>query len=323
MFEGMPFLPKPAALHIPDGFLTPEVAALGWLLAIVTVWYALRKTRSQLGERQVPVLGVLAAFIFAAQTINFPVAGGTSGHLLGGALAAVVLGPWAAVLVMTAVVGLQGFLFQDGGLLVMGWNILNMAVLTSLSAWLLYSVSVRLYSTGHRATMVATALASWVSVQVGAAATALELAASGTAALSVTLPAMLAIHAVIGLGEGAITVSAVTLMRGARPDLLVAVKEDTIGGRSASIVAVGMLAALLLAALSLVASPDPDGLERVAEELGFASLATSPAFEFLPDYTVPFIQNGSVSSVVAVASGVLIVFGLLYLLGRRLRRDTR
>ncbi|MDX1615318.1 MAG: energy-coupling factor ABC transporter permease, partial [Candidatus Promineifilaceae bacterium] len=261
MFEGMPFLPKPAALHIPDGFLTPEVAALGWLLAIVTVWYALRKTRSQLGERQVPVLGVLAAFIFAAQTINFPVAGGTSGHLLGGALAAVVLGPWAAVLVMTAVVGLQGFLFQDGGLLVMGWNILNMAVLTSLSAWLLYSVSVRLYSTGHRATMVATALASWVSVQVGAAATALELAASGTAALSVTLPAMLAIHAVIGLGEGAITVSAVTLMRGARPDLLVAVKEDTIGGRSASIVAVGMLAALLLAALSLVASPDPDGLE--------------------------------------------------------------
>ncbi|MCL4862526.1 MAG: energy-coupling factor ABC transporter permease, partial [Caldilineaceae bacterium] len=138
-------LPAPAALHIPDGFLSTPVALAGWLLAVLVVSYALRQTRDQLGDRQVPLLGVMAAFIFAAQAINFPVAGGTSGHLLGGALAAIVLGPWAAVLVMTAVVGLQALLFQDGGLLVMGWNIINMGVLTAFTGYWVYRLGRRLF----------------------------------------------------------------------------------------------------------------------------------------------------------------------------------
>src|SRR3972149_12016442 len=106
---------SPAPMHIPDGFLTPLVSAIGWLLAAIAITIAIRQTRRQLGERQIPLMGVLAAFIFAAQAINIPVAAGTSGHLLGGALAAIVVGPWAAALIMTAVIAVQGLIFQDGG----------------------------------------------------------------------------------------------------------------------------------------------------------------------------------------------------------------
>ena len=113
-------------LHIPDGFLNPIVSLIFWVVTIIMVGLAISKTNKTLGDKQIPLMGIMAAFIFAAQMLNFPVAGGTSGHFLGGALAAIVLGPWAAILVMTAVVGLQGLLFQDGGLLVMGANILNM-----------------------------------------------------------------------------------------------------------------------------------------------------------------------------------------------------
>lgn len=113
------------ALHIPDGFLSVPVAAIGIALLVIMVGSALRQTRLALGERQIPLMGILAAFVFAAQMINFPVAGGTSGHLLGGALVAILLGPWAAVLVMTCVIAVQSILFQDGGLLAIGFNVLN------------------------------------------------------------------------------------------------------------------------------------------------------------------------------------------------------
>ena len=121
-----PNLPRPIALHIPDGFLSLPVAIIFWFITIVFVNIAIRKTRGQFGERQIPLMGIMAAFIFAAQMINFPVAGGTSGHLLGGALAAIVLGPWAGMLVMVTVISVQALIFQDGGLVVMGANIFNM-----------------------------------------------------------------------------------------------------------------------------------------------------------------------------------------------------
>ncbi len=131
---------SPAALHIPDGFLTPLIAAIGWVLAIAMIVIAVRQTNRQLGERQIPMMGILAAFIFAAQAINFPVAAGTSGHLIGAALAAIVMGPWAATLIMTAVVVVQGLLFQDGGLLVMGWNIMNMGVIAAFTGYFTYGL---------------------------------------------------------------------------------------------------------------------------------------------------------------------------------------
>src|SRR5512133_354469 len=122
---------SPTPMHIPDGFLSLLISILCWGITVAILAVAVSRTNKSLGERQVPLMGVMAAFIFAAQMINFPVAGGTSGHLLGGALAAIVLGPWAGMLVMTAVVMVQGLLFQDGGLLAMGANIFNMGLLTA------------------------------------------------------------------------------------------------------------------------------------------------------------------------------------------------
>src|SRR5215212_11469161 len=128
----------PAQLHIPDGFLSLIVSLICWVITALVLSFAIARTNKSLGEKQVPLMGVMAAFIFAAQMINFPVAGGTSGHLLGGALVSILLGPWAGMLVMTAVIAVQGLLFQDGGLLVMGANILNMGLLTSVVGYGFY-----------------------------------------------------------------------------------------------------------------------------------------------------------------------------------------
>ena len=130
--------PVPAPLHIPDGFLSVLVAVVCWILTALCVGVALWRSGKTLKERQVPLMGVLPAFIFAAQMLNFTVAGGTSGHLIGGALAAILLGPWAAILTMTTVVGIQALIFQDGGLLVMGANILNMGIISVLVAYGVY-----------------------------------------------------------------------------------------------------------------------------------------------------------------------------------------
>ncbi len=129
---------SPAPLHIPDGFLSLIVSLICWVITILVIGTAISRTNKALGEKQIPLMGVMAAFIFAAQMINFPVAGGTSGHLLGGALAAIVLGPWAGMLVMTAVIAVQALLFQDGGLLVMGANIINMGLVTAAIGYGLY-----------------------------------------------------------------------------------------------------------------------------------------------------------------------------------------
>lgn len=311
-------LPAPQLLHIPDGFLSTPVAIVGWVFMVLIVAYALRQTRDQLGERQVPLLGVLAAFIFAAQAINFPVAGGTSGHLLGGALAAIVLGPWAAVLVMTAVVALQGLLFQDGGLLVMGWNIINMGVLTAFTGYLVYTLLKRWLGEGRRSVLVAGIVGAWLSVEVGAIATAIQLAISGTSPLNIALPAMAGVHALIGIGEALITVGALTLIARTRPDLLE--RGAKAGGAiSAAWVSSGLLIALVVAVFSFAASAEPDGLERVAENHGFLGLAQDPLYNILPDYTLPFVANGTVSGILAVVFGTLLVFAISLGIGRAVR----
>jgi cobalt/nickel transport system permease protein len=313
-------LPAPQTLHVPDGFLSTPVSVVGWLLAILAIAYALRQTRHQLGERQVPLLGVMAAFIFAAQAINFPVAGGTSGHLLGGALAAIVLGPWAAVLVMTAVIGLQALIFQDGGLLVMGWNIVNMGVLTAFTGYLVYNLIERLMGKAPASLLVAGAVGAWLSVEVSAIATALQLAVSGTSPLSVALPAMAGVHAIIGIGEALITIGALALMARTRPDLL-ELGAAASGRRSAAWVAIGLVISLVVAVFSFAASPEPDGLERVAEDAGFLDHALDPVYNILPDYTIPFIADERLSGILAVVLGTLLVFGLAFWIGRTLRSE--
>lgn len=308
------------AMHIPDGFLSVPVAILGWLLTIVMVAIALRQTRQQLGERQVPMMGILAAFIFAAQMINFPVAGGTSGHLLGGALVAILLGPWAGVLVMTSVVGVQALLFQDGGLLALGFNIFNMGVVTAFVGYATHRWLGGLLGGASRARLIAAAVAAWLSVEVAATATALQLAASGTSPLGVALTAMLLVHALVGIGEALITVAALAFIQQTRPDLL-GVAEPA-AGRGSGWIAAGLVIALLVACFSPLANPNPDGLERVAEDQGFIDVAQGPTYEIMPDYTVPFVEDAALTTIAAGAIGVLIVAGVGYGVARLNRRSS-
>jgi cobalt/nickel transport system permease protein len=307
-------------LHIPDGFLAVPVVLVGWLLAILFISFALLLTREQFDERQIPLMGVMAAFIFAAQAINFPILGGTSGHLLGGALAAIVLGPWAAVLVMASVIGLQGFLFQDGGLLVMGWNIMNMGVLTAFTGAAVYRLVRALLGDGRESLILGGGVGAWLSVIVAALATSLELAVSGTSPLNIVLPVMLGIHTFIGIGEAIITVGALLLVYRTRPDLLHQ-GASSVSQKSSTWVAVGLIIALIVATFSFTASSDPDGLERVAEDLGFLGMTLEPVYKLLPDYTIPFIENEMVSGIFAIIVGTLVVFGLVYIAIRLLRQQ--
>ncbi len=207
-------------LHIPDGFLSAPVSALFWAVSITFVAVAVWRTNRTLNERTVPLMGVLAAFIFAAQMMNFPVAGGTSGHMLGGALAAILLGPWAAILVMTAVVGVQALVFQDGGLAVLGANVFNMGILTALSGYVIVRAAATLGRGSRQILLGGAFAAAWLTVMLAAFATSAQLALSDTSPWTVVLPAMMGVHALIGIGEGIITAGAVGFILTTRPDLL-------------------------------------------------------------------------------------------------------
>jgi cobalt/nickel transport system permease protein len=296
-------------LHIPDGFLSVAISLLFWLLAIAVVSLAVRKVGDSLGERQIPLVGVLAAGIFAAQMLNFPVAGGTSGHMLGGALAAIVLGPWAGILAMTAVVAVQGLLFQDGGLLVMGANIFDMGILTALVGYGLYRAAA---GRGRRTRLTIAGIAAWLSVMAAALLASLQIWLSGNANAALLFPAMMGVHALIGIGEALLTVGALAFIESARPDLLN--KEAVHGRGSAAWVPAGLAAAVAVTLLSPFASADPDGLERVATDLGFLGLGQDAPYRLLYDYTLPLLGETPLSTILAGAIGAIVVFALLRLL---------
>jgi cobalt/nickel transport system permease protein len=312
-----PVLPAPAPLHIPDGFLSLGVSLVCWVLTIIGVGLALQRSGKDVGERQVPLMGVLAAFIFAAQMLNFTVAGGTSGHLIGGALAAVLLGPWAGILTMTTVVAIQALLFQDGGLLVMGANILNMGIISTLVAYGAYRGIMRLAGRQRWGLFVGGFVSAWFSVVISAVATAIQLAFSGTSPLALALPAMAGVHVLIGIGEGLITVGALSFVATARRDLLEPASVASGGLRWA---AVGLVIALAVTLLAPFASPNPDGLERVAEDLGFVASVEGSRYEIIPDYVLPGIPNEALATVAAGLVGTLIVAGIAFGIAR-LRRQ--
>jgi cobalt/nickel transport system permease protein len=207
-------------MHIPDGFISTPVAVTGIAVATGTIAYAVKKTNKKMGEKQIPMMGVLAAFIFAAQMLNFPIIGGTSGHLIGAALAAIFLGPWAGVLIMSCVLIVQSLVFQDGGLLALGVNIVNMGVIPCFLGHYLYSGVASLFHKSKLGRMVSAGLAGWLTVVVSAIFCAVELAISGTVPLKVALPSMAGIHALIGIGEGLITAAVLALVLATRADLL-------------------------------------------------------------------------------------------------------
>ncbi len=208
------------ALHIPDGFLSFPVSLITWIVSIGLLALALKRVQADYKERAVPLMGVCAAFIFAAQMINFPIPGGTSGHLLGGTLAGVLLGPWAGTLVVAVVFIVQALLFQDGGLTVLGANLFNMGLIGTFGGYYLYkAIRFAVDRNRWRGMLIGTAVAAWVSVVVAAIATSFQLALSGTVPLVVALAAMLSWHVLIALGEAIITVIAVSFVWRSRPDL--------------------------------------------------------------------------------------------------------
>ena len=195
-------LHSPQAMHIPDGFLSGPVLAVCWGISAIVIIYAFIRVKRDMDERKVPLMGVVAAAIFAGQMLNFPVAAGTSGHLLGAALATILLGPWAAVLIMTIVAGAQALLFADGGLVALGANLLNMAVIGVFVAYTVYRTVQRFSKGAKWGIFVGGFLAAWTSIFIAALAAALELAFSATSPANLAVPAMALVHSVIGIGEG-------------------------------------------------------------------------------------------------------------------------
>jgi cobalt/nickel transport system permease protein len=207
-------------MHIPDGFLSPEVAAGTAVVAAGAVAVGVRQAGHRLDDRVVPLLGVTGAFVFAAQMLNFPVAGGTSGHFLGAALATILLGPWLACLVLAVVLASQSFVFADGGVSALGANIVNMGVIGALAAGALMLAARRVLPHRRGVLLAVAGAGAWLAVLAGAAGTSLCLALSGTVPLGTVLPAMLGVHVVIGLGEAMITVAALSALMATRPDLI-------------------------------------------------------------------------------------------------------
>lgn len=208
------------ALHVPDGPLSPPVLLVTWAIAIGLIAISLKRAQAEYQERAVPLMGVCAAFIFAAQMINFPIPGGTSGHLLGGTLAGALLGPWAGSLVMVAVFIVQSVVFQDGGLTALGANILNMGLIGTFGGYYVYR-TIR-FAVGRdtlRGVGVGAAVAAWTSVVVASIICAIQLALSGIVSLTVALIAMASWHLLIGIGEALITVIALSFIWRTRPDL--------------------------------------------------------------------------------------------------------
>jgi len=306
---------KQQAMHIPDGFLSFIVSLILWLISLFVIFLAVHKYDKEKDYEKLPLMGVLAAVIFAAQLLNFHVVGGTSGHLLGATLATMLIGPWDAILVMTSVICVQAVIFQDGGLLALGANIFNMAVVGVFVSYVVYVILKKIIPNGKWAIGIIGFIAGWCSVFIAALAAALELAASGTFPANITVPAMGSIHALIGIGEGLITFAVLLALANINKGLLLNLKKPKPLDRFIFIG--GIILALLLATLSPLASKDPDGLEKVAANLGFLSRAKESFYRLIPDYLFPGIQDKKIATIIAGVLGVALIVSAALLAYRR------
>ncbi|MEU7009155.1 energy-coupling factor ABC transporter permease [Streptomyces sp. NPDC046332] len=341
-------------MHVPDGFINAPVSAVAGVVAAGAVAVSLRGARRELDERAAPLAGLVAAFIFAVQMLNFPVAAGTSGHLLGGALAAILVGPYTGVLCIAVVLLMQGILFADGGLTAIGVNITVMGVVTVVVAYVLFRGLVLVLPRTRRSVTVAAFVAALVSVPASAAAFTLVHAIGGTTAvpLGKVLTAMVGVHTLIGIGEAAITMLTVGAVVAVRPDLVYGARGlttplklrvdgelvDAAPARDFAPVAArspkkfwlgGLAAALVLAGfVSFYASASPDGLEKVAADKGFDKnveehdAAGSP----LADYGVKGIEtarlSGGLAGVIGVGATLAVGTGAFWLVRRRRAEST-
>ncbi|MFD0375147.1 energy-coupling factor ABC transporter permease [Streptomyces sp. NPDC127112] len=339
-------------MHVPDGFIDAPVSVAAGVAATAAVAVSLRGARRELDERTAPLAGLVAAFIFAVQMLNFPVAAGTSGHLLGGALAAILVGPYTGVLCVSVVLLMQGILFADGGLTALGVNILNMAVVTVLVSYAVFRVLLRLLPSGRRSVTVAAFAGALLSVPGAAVMFTLLYALGGTTDVPIgkVFTAMVGVHVLIGLGEALITAATVGAVIAVRPDLvhgargLAAPLKLRIGGELVDAPAAapvpaaarstrklwltGLVTALVLAGfVSFYASSSPDGLEKVAADKGIDAKTKEHAAADSPlaDYSVKDVDDarlsGGLAGVIGVGATVAVGSGIFWAVRRRRAQD--
>ncbi|MFC8361995.1 energy-coupling factor ABC transporter permease [Streptomyces griseorubiginosus] len=338
-------------MHVPDGFIDAPISAATGVVAAAAVAVSLRGARRELDERTAPLAGLVAAFIFAVQMLNFPVAAGTSGHLLGGALAAILVGPYTGVLCVSVVLLMQGILFADGGLTALGVNITDMAVVTTVVAYAVFRGLVKVLPRGRGAITAASFVAAVLSVPAAAVAFTLIYAVGGTTDVSIgkVATAMIGVHVLIGIGEAAITALTVGAVVAVRPDLVYGARglrrklKLRVGGElvdvpdTAPVAAArsprkvwitGLVASLVLAGfVSFYASASPDGLEKVAADQGIDAKTGKHASADSPlaDYGVKDVEDarlsGGLAGVIGVGVTVVAGTGVFWAVRRRRGAD--
>jgi cobalt/nickel transport system permease protein len=296
-------------MHIPDGFLSPPVWAVFDVLSVPAVGLMARRSQRHMEDRKIPLLGVMGAFVFAAQMIDFPVGLGTSGHLVGGTLLAITFGPAAAAIVMTAIISIQAFVFQDGGIMALGANVFNMAIAGVLAGYLPY----RVWGGGQWRSGAIFA-GGVLSVLTSACLALGQLLVSGIRMPGQMVWVSLGLFLVSALIEGAVTLGAVRAIERLNPRLL-RDPEDT-GARVLGDVAVG--AVILAVAGILVASTAPDGIQKLATHFG---VVMAPANYEISPLAWPWFASAWLRRAVAGVAGLVLIYGACVLTMKLMSRQ--
>ena len=297
-------------MHVPDGFINAQVSIGSGIVSFATLWAYVRNAKNLVADKLIALTGMMSALIFVLQMINFPIAAGTSGHLLGGALAVIVLGPHLGIICISIVVVIQSLLFADGGLSALGINVFNMAIVTSLVGWLVITSWKKLFGEANISIISGSIVAGLLSVIFSSIAFVFEYALGGTVAvpLSSVLLAMLSTHLLIGLGEGVITALIVSLLLRVRSDLVYVKTNEHVSNNTSSIYGLFIFLLLCFTLITPYASSSPDGLESVAENFGF--LETDGLVLFLNDYGISGLNNSFLSTVISAVLGIVVVVGV-------------
>ena len=331
-------------MHIQDGVLSPAVCAATGAISLGAVAYSVQRLKQSVGDRTIPLTGMMAALVFAGQMVNFPIGAPVSGHLLGGVLAAAVVGPWAGCDAMTLVLFVQWALFSDGGLLSLGANVLHMAVLGSWGGHAVRMFVQRFVGDSRKGIVIGSVIAAWTSVMAAAALFCLEFRMSvppGEIDFSKLFTLMVSFHSLIGLGEALITGAAISFVLNHRPELIWRMgtlarpdhgNEEQTGKSTHPPTAItrtlvaGLVIALAIAAfLSPFASEYADGLEAALGKLGgeFHQSASVPGlFADYDKVPVPVAAWEKIAVSIAGIGGTLAVFTLAWLLGKALPAST-
>lgn len=317
-------------MHIPDGFLNAATSIGTGVVAAGGVGAALRQTGKTIAsDKRIPLAGITAAVIFVLQMVNFPVALGTSGHLLGGALAAILLGPWMGVLVVTVVVAVQALIFADGGVSALGPNVFNMAIVTALVGWAIFRLVRAVTPAARWSVLTATFLAGLVSVVASALAFSIQyaLGGQGGAPLGAVFGAMASVHVLIGIGEGIISMAIIGALLSTRPDLVAGAADlrgESMISTKGTVLVGAILAVVLAFGVAPFANPNPDGLERVAIDLGFDDTAAEDHAIGGPlaDYVVEGLGENPISVGLAGVAGAVAVALIAWGIARFARRKT-